>query len=111
MTNFRSPKTVAIVLAVSMALCVVSAYARRIMLDGKTAPDPTLPQAYEQAVVALGAEAKSFHCLSADAGFISDTQGPTEWHFVFYSADGLYREVIVSTKDKVIVRDHPQHTY
>ena len=41
---------------------------------------------------------------------ITETAGhrdPTEWHFVFYSTNGQYREVILCDMGEVIVRNHP----
>ena len=84
---------------------VASAYAYRIAHSTTTPPDPTLPQAYEKAVEALGAQTNTFYCLSASAMTITDSAGPTEWHFNFYSTNGKVREVIVPNSGKVIVRD------
>ena len=106
MIQFRSPKVITLLVVGGLAVCAATAYARLIMRDTKVAPNPPLLQAYDKAIEALGPEAKSFYCLAAGAMAIMDTSGPTEWHFEFYSADGSYREVIVSTKDKVIVTDH-----
>lgn len=111
MINFYRRNKVAIVLVTGLVVCAVTVCARLIQRDPKLAPDPALPQAYDKAIAVLGPEAKSFHCLNASARFISETHGPTEWCFVFYSVDGAYREVIISTTDKAIVRDQPRMTY
>ena len=80
-------------------------YGFRMLRSTSTPPTPTLPQAYESALKALGPETNMFYCLSASAMSITDSQGPTEWHLLFYSTKGQLREVIVSTSEKVIVRD------
>jgi hypothetical protein len=111
MHNLRSLKYTAIVAAAGVAAFAITAYARLIAVDPKEVPDPALPEAYAKAVEALRPETKKFHCVGADSLGISDTAGPTEWHFYFYAQDGAYREVIVSTKDKVIIRDHQRDVY
>jgi hypothetical protein len=74
-------------------------------------PAPTLPQAYEQAVLALGTQTNAFYCLSASAMVITDSSGPTEWHLVFYATNGQLREVVVPTAGKVIVRNQLRTIY
>ena len=75
-----------------MALCTTAAYAFLVRRDPKIPPDPPLLQAYDKALEALGLEAKSFHCVGAGTLALTDSSGPTEWHFSFYSTDGLFRE-------------------
>jgi hypothetical protein len=95
----------------ALALCTATAYAFLITRGTKTPPNPALAQAYEMALRTLGPETNAFYCLKADAMAISETQGPTEWHLIFYSTNGQLREVIVPTSGKVIVRDKLRDGY
>jgi hypothetical protein len=108
--------------AVAMALVIVvsgaTLYAFNVMRSKNRRPDLQLPQAYEQALDALGAETNSFYCLRADALSMSDSPGSTEWrpgfvewHFLFYATNGQFRELIVPSSGKVIKRDKPRDSY
>ena len=99
-----------ILLAGGIAMLMVwggTTYAFRRFRTTSTPPAPTLPQAYEQATQALGAETNSFYCLSASAMEITDSSSPTEWHLLFYATNGQFREVVVPTTGKVMVRPDP----
>ena len=104
-TYFHSHRVRVAGIAVALVTFVVTAYAFRVLRATTTPPAPTLPQAYQQALLALGAQTNTFYCLSASAMFITDSSGPTEWHLVFYATNGQLREVVVPTSGKVIVRD------
>ena len=101
----------AIGMVAALALCAATAYAFLVMRGTKTPPNPALSEAYETALRILGPETNTFYCLRADAMTISDTQGSTEWHLIFYSTNGQLREVIVPTSGKVIVRDKLRDSY
>jgi hypothetical protein len=94
-----------------LAVGVVTSFAFRFTRSTARPPVPTLPQAYEQAILALAVETNSFYCLSASAMVISDSSGPTEWHLVFYATNGQLREVVVPTSGKVIVRNNLRERY
>jgi len=110
-TYFRSRKVAATAIVTVLGVFIMSAYAFNALRDTKKPPSPTLPQAYEKAVDALGAQTNSFYCLSADARSISDSSGPTEWHLIFYATNGQLREVVVPSSGKVIIRDKLRDSY
>ena len=101
----HSRRVAAITIVAALALCVATAYAFLVGRNTKTPPAPTLPQANEKAVQALGVLTNEFYCLSASAMVITDSSGPTEWHLVFYATNGQLREVVVPTSGKVIIRN------
>ncbi len=102
--TYSQSRRVITVVAV-LALLVATAYAFLVGRNTKTAPVPTLPEAYEKALEALGAQTNAFYCLSANAMDRTDTSAPTEWHLVFYSTNGQLREVVVATSRQAIVRE------
>jgi hypothetical protein len=101
-------RATAITVVAVLALFVAGVYAFNLPHDARIPPNPTLPQAYQKAVQALGSQAGTFYCLRASAMGISESYGPTEWHLVFYSTNGQLREVVVPTTGKIIVRDKEQ---
>jgi hypothetical protein len=108
-TFIHSRRAVAIVIAV--VACAVTAYAFLAPVDRTIPPSPTLPEAYATAIKALKSESGTFYCLSASALTLSESSGPTEWHFIFYSTNSEYREVVVPTKGKITVHKQPASVY
>jgi hypothetical protein len=105
LARFLSRRLRIAAIATGLVAFVASAYAFRMAHKTTTPPIPTLPQAYERALEALGGQTNAFYCLHADAQSISESAGPTEWHLWFWATNGQFREVVVRTSVKVIFRD------
>jgi hypothetical protein len=108
--HYSRRATLALIVA-ALAASAAATYAFRTLRKNNTPPNPTLPQAYEQALQVLGTETNAFYCVSATSQFITESAGPTEWHLVFYSTNGQMREVIMPTSEKAIVRDKLREEY
>ncbi|MGH7992193.1 MAG: hypothetical protein ACREDQ_01645 [Limisphaerales bacterium] len=87
--------------------CAALAYELR---DPITPPEPPLPQAYQRALQALGAETNTFYCVNATSLSLSENLGSCEWHFEFFSTNGRVREVFVGSSGKTIVRNPDIHS-
>jgi hypothetical protein len=55
--------------------------------DPKIAPTVPLPEAYRQAMTALGSATNTFHCTEAQ------WQRPGWWRFSFYNTNGVLKTV------------------
>ena len=66
-------------------------------------PSLSLPVAYQNAIIALGANTNQFHCLRAN---VTTDFGPGgEWQFVFYSTNSRPKWVTVEFNGKIHIED------
>jgi hypothetical protein len=63
------------------------AFAATWFNDPKVAPTVPLPDAYRQAMIALGSATNTFHCTEAQ------WQRPGWWRFSFYNTNGVLKTV------------------
>ena len=80
----------------AIACCVV--FAANPLADPKVAPMILLPDAYRQAMTALGSATNTFHCTKAE------WQSLGFWEFSFYNTNGGLKTV---DGDRVIDGERP----
>jgi hypothetical protein len=101
-------RTIAIIIVTGLLTSVL--LAMNLLIDRKAVPAISLPDAYSEAVQALGAIAPRFHCTD---GFLQHSKTyEGEWQFDFYTTNGETKCVFVPLDKKIkpLVFDTPPPT-